>query len=312
MPFKIYSSNDLPLSEWSSITGGSIFSSPEFAGVWRAANREEAFFLEEEDSVIKAGIVGVVFGKRILRRYQSMPDGLQGGPYFIGDYSYDQKDRFMQYFFRWLKSKGIIRADIHNPSIELDTESFRKREAMTHVITFNGESYNPPCSKIREHIRAGKRREGQIEILDDEKYLDKFYNLVLITEKRHGRKPRYSIGFFHRLLRIALKDSRILWLMVLSEDKMIGSRICFIEGPQMLTWQYYSDKKFTHLKPGYLLLDYIIDYAFENDIKTLNLGASPADADALIDFKERWGGERHNLPYYTYLSHIGKLVYGWR
>lgn len=312
MPPKIYSSDDLPGGEWSSLTTNSIYSSPEFASLWRTMGNKEIFFLEEKGGKIEAGIAGVLFGKRFFRRFQSMADGLSGGPYFSERFPSGERRRFMETFFGWLKSERIIRADIHNPSADIDAMMFRRRETETHLITFDGESFVPPDSKVREHIRTGKRRGAEIVALDDEKYLDRFYELVLMTERRHHEKVRYPLEFFRKLLAVALRDSRILWLMVLSDGKIIGSRICFVAPLQLVTWQYYSDKSFSHLKPGYLLLDYIINYALERDIRTVNLGWSPPDSETLISYKERWGGKKHTFTYYTYLSRIGQLVYGWR
>lgn len=312
MSLKIYSAENLPKETWSHLTDNSFLSSPEFAQVWRTMRGREVFLAEEDDRGIRAGMAGVVFGTKYLRRYHSMPDGTSGGPFFRTDLNQEAKDEFIQSVIVWLKSEGIIRADVNNPLSEISTRTFRRRQAETHVITLSDESYRPPDSGIRKHIRTGIRRQGQIASLDDPKYLEEFYRLVILTERRHGQTPRFPLDFFKGLQRISATDDRILWLMVLADDKMIGSRICFIESSQLILWQYYSDKSFGHYKPGYLMLNHIIDFARQNNIRTINMGWSPPDAEALVDFKERWGGEKHLFHYYTYFSRLGRLIYRWR
>jgi hypothetical protein len=312
MPLKVYAASDLPKIEWSKLTGHSIFSSPEFASLWRTMGGRDVFLVLEESGAIKAGMAGVVFGGRFARRFQSMPDGTFGGPYFSDADDAAVRRQFMTMVHRWLISQKIIRADIHRPRCEIESDVFERRETTTQTVALEGKTYQPPSSKVREHIRSARRRGGRLAIMDDERRLDEFYSLVLATEKRHGESPRYPIGFFRELLNISPSDSRILWLMVLSDNRMIGSRICFIENFELLTWQYYSDKRYSHLKPGYILLDHIFNYALEHGIRTVNLGWTPPGVPALADYKERWGGRTEVFPYHTYLSRLGRLIYRWR
>jgi len=312
MPFKIYSIDDLPGNEWSILTKNSVYSSPEFARVWRTMNGKEIFFTEENNGKLSAGMAGVIFGRYFLKRFQSMPDGLNGGAFFAEDCSIEEERRFMRSVCDWLRLNRFIRADIHNPASEINIKDYKKEDMITHIIRLDGESILPPGSNVKKHIRTGKRRGAMIAIIDNNKYLDNFYKLVKKTSKRHKEKPRFSKEFFAELLKLSANNDNILWLAIFSGDIMIGSRICFIEQSQLLAWQYYSDKEYSHLKPGYLLLDYIINFAIKRGIRTINLGWSPFGAMSLIDFKKRWGGREKTFPCYTYFSPLGKLVYVWR
>ncbi len=309
MAFKICSAEDLPGDQWSIITKNSLYSSPEFVRIWRTMSGRDVFFLEENGGKLLAGMTGVMFGRSFSGRFQSMPDGLNGGPYFTEDYTSAKKGQFIQSVFNWLKSKRVLRADIHNPSVEIDNINFQRRDMITQIIHLGNESFTPPDSKIREHIRTGRRRGAIVAVFDKFDYLDGFFELVEKTSRRHDARPRYPKIWFRELLKLSIIDDRILWWAVFGENKMIGSRICFIDRSQLLTWQYYSDKEYGHLKPGYLLLDYIINYAVERKIKTINLGASPPEAESLRDYKKRWGGQERTLNYYTHYSRLGKLLY---
>ncbi|MEW5924060.1 MAG: GNAT family N-acetyltransferase [Candidatus Zixiibacteriota bacterium] len=312
MSLKEFSSDNLPRDEWSRLTGNCIYVSPEFASVWRTAGGREIFLVLESDGVMQAGIAGVIFGKKFLRRCQSMPDGLPGGVFFSSECGEEQRLEFCRLFESWLKSNRFLRADINKPSFETGLNFFDRHEGETHIIDLSHETYVPPRREVRKQIRAAKRREARVTMLNDEKYLKRFYELVIETEHRHNQEPRYSPEFFSRLLKISMHDDRILWFIALVDEKIIGYHICFVDKTQLMTWQFYSDKHFTRLKPGYLLLDYIINYALEHNIKSVNMGSSPPDAESLVDFKERWGGRKKTFSYYTYFSTIGRLLYRWR
>ena len=311
MSLKIYTSDDLPGESWSDLTGNLIYSSPPFARLWRTKNGREIFFLDGATDDPSAGMAGVIFGSRFFRRFQSMPDGLRGGPYFSKDCGENDKRKFMANVFNWLKSNSIIRADIHKSTFNIGIEGFRRRETKTHIIDLDENNFKPPSGKIREHIRTGKRRGANVAMMHEKKYLDDFYRLATKTGQRHNTEPRYPKQFFAELLKISTDNDRILWLAVFAEDKMIGSRICFIDDRRLLTWQYFSDKEYSHLKPGYLLLDYIINYAIDHDIGTIDLGGTPSGAKTLVDYKERWGGHADSYPCHTWYSRLGGMYYRW-
>jgi len=312
MSLKIYSADNLPKTEWSQLTGNCVYASPAFAATWRTMGGREIFAVDETDGIMSAGMAGIIFGGRVLPRLQSMPDGLPGGVYFAPEYGPDDKRTFMKSIMSWIRSKRIIRADINKPLDAPDMNPFRHHRADTHIINLRGETYSPPRKEVRKQVRAAKRREARVTTMNDEKYLARFYDLVVATEQRHDQKPRYTPEFFAELLKVSLNDDRIEWFIALVDEKIIGYHICFVHKTGLMTWQYYSDKHFTRLKPGYLLLDYIINYALERNIKTIDMGYSPPDADSLIEYKERWGGRKESFSYYTYFSLAGKILYRWR
>jgi len=312
MALKIYSADNLSVHQWSVLTKNSLYYSPEFVSLWRTMKGRDIFFVEEEGEQLLAGMAGVIFGRSYLSRFQSMPDGVYGGPCFSENCTVEQKQRFIDSVLDWLRSKKTMRIDIHNPPEDIENINFQRGDMPTRIIPIEEKSFEPPDNKIRKHIRTGKRRGAVVSIFNNAGSLDDFFKLVEETSSRHSEKPRFSKEWFSGLLKISRDDNRILWLKVTDENKLIGSRICFIDKSQILAWQYYSDREYSHLKPGYLMMDYIINYAIENKIGTINLGWSPPEAETLLDYKKRWGGQENMLNYYTYFSRLGKLLYSRR
>ena len=79
---------------------------------------------------------------------------------------------------------------------------------------------------------------------------------------------------------------------MMADDVMIGSRISFLHGGSLFNWQAVSDYRYRRFKANQVLLDEAVRRGRAAGAATINLGASPPDAEGLIDYKERWGGRR--------------------
>jgi lipid II:glycine glycyltransferase (peptidoglycan interpeptide bridge formation enzyme) len=305
---KIYTDKDLPRSDWEELTNGSFFSSPQFASIWRAKGGRPMFYVDEERGKLRAGIAGVVFGQGMWHRYESMPSGLYGGPFFSKDFSMSDKGSFIDSFCQYVNSLRPLRVHIYKPATDINNTLLTPCKASTHIIQLT-DDYEQPEKKIIKHIRAAKKRGGMIEQINSGDDITGFYRLFKATYKRHRQRIVLPISLFQRLFDIARDDKRIVWLKVTYENKMIASRLAFIDNTELFSWQFVHDKEYSRLKPGYLLLDYMIQFAREQGLKSLNLGGSPEDAGSLQEYKERWGGVKREYRYYSYYSRLGKLLY---
>jgi hypothetical protein len=312
MPLQEYTKKDLPRDKWNRLTGESLFLSPDFLSLWGFLGGEEIFIADDIGSEFAAGIAGVVFGKGILRRIKYIPDWLYGGPIYKSSITSEEKSRFIAELYNYLKGKSYIRADIYNPSIEFPPDHFTCRAMSTHIISLDAGEYRPPDPMVLTDIRHGRKEGGTVVMLDNEKYLDQFYELAESTTSRHDNKNRYSRELLKRFWELSRKDKRVICPMVLSGEQVAAVHIYLKEKSQILYWQSYFDKRFNNLRPNYLILDYMIKYAQSIGIREFNLGGSPPGADSLTKFKESWGGKRVIYNYYTYYSILGKMLYRWR
>jgi len=313
MPLKIYSTDNIDREKWAKLTNNSFYSSPEFVSLWTAMDGRGIFIVDEDEELYQAGIAGIIYGRRFLRRFQSMPDGFKGGFHFLTELNDIVKSEFVQQVIDWFRSASIIRADIHAPDFKPDSKFFVNRTTETHIIdlkNWEDESINKNAQKV---IRIGKKRGAEINRFENRKDIERFYELVVKSEKKHGGEPRYSKSFFEKLFDFAIDDKRILWLEGRKDDQLIASQINFIENNDLFLWQYYADHQFQSLKPGYLLNDYCINWAIENKMKSVNLGWTPPLAEGLSDYKKKWGAHKEPFHYYTfYGGFLGKLIYQWR
>ncbi|MFH2037762.1 MAG: GNAT family N-acetyltransferase [Candidatus Zixiibacteriota bacterium] len=312
MPLKIYSESNIDCNQWAGLSNHSVYSSPEFMAIWKPMGGRTIFIIDENDGKYRAGLAGLVFGNRFMRRFQSMPDGFKGGFYFANDTNEDERSEFVENVIDWFRSTNIIRADIHSPDYELKSKFFISRLTETHIIDLDNDIEKIIDPKISKHIRTGKKRGAEVGKLDCLEDINRFYRLVEMSERKHGGKPRYPKELFQELLGIAMNDDRIGWLAVRNEGQLIASRIFFIENDEIFFWQFYADPDSRSLKPAYLLNEYCLNWAIDNKFKIINLGWSPPLATGLKDYKEKWGGQKRPFHYYTFYGGLGKLLYQWR
>jgi hypothetical protein len=312
MSLNIYSDKDIPRKEWSALSKNSFFSSTAFASLWRTKRGEPIYCVDTDGGKMAAGIGGVLFGRSPVKRYDSMPDGFSGGPYFSEHCNKDYQRRFLLSLEDKLRSERVIRAAINNPPSMPESRIFKEKVFLAHILELTDANYLPPRKEVRKHIRGARERGGRVELFNNESDLELFYELAQKTKKRHNQKMAYPIEFFSQLLKVSSDCSNVLWLKVMLESKMIASQISFFEKGEATNWQFYYDKKYSYYKPGYLLLDYAINYSIEKGIKYFSMGSTPGNLSSLVDYKERWGGRERQYLDYQYFNWLGKFLYGWR
>ncbi len=312
MAYKIISEEDISQKEWGELSGNSFFASPQFVSLWRGKKGKPLYYLDEENGKIIAGIVGIVSGKGYLKRFDSMPDGLFGGPYFAPDYDKEKQQKFFTSFEKYIKENNYIRANINKPLKSISSNMFQVQTALEHVLELSDQGSQPLPRGIGTDVRGSMKRGSRVELFDSEGDIDRLYYLAQSSAKRQGRKMNYSKEFFDRLLKISVGNNNILWLKAMLEDQMIASQVTFFDRGEALNWFYYYDKKYSYYKPGYLLADYAIDYSIQNGIKYFSMGSTPGQIESVVKYKERWGCEERSYNNYAYFSFLGKMICGWR
>lgn len=148
-------------------------------------------------------------------------------------------------------------------------------------------------STQRKITRA--QREGLIyEEGRSDALLDKFYDLLLITRRRHQIPPQPK-EWFKNLIQCfgdALKI-RVAW-----KDKQATAAILTLRYKETLVYKYgCSDSQFNNLGGMHLLFWKSIQEAKQEGATVFDLGRSECENKGLITFKDRWGANRYELVY---------------
>lgn len=172
--------------------------------------------------------------------------------------------------------------------------SFHQIDLRSDLETLFGNCHRSSTQrKIQRAWREGLvYKEGS-----DQEFLDKFYDLVIVTRRRHQLPPQPKSWFRNLIqcfgdalkIRLALKDGRPVAGMLTLRHK------------DTLIYKYGgSDSKFHNLGAMHLLYWESIRDAKSSGLRTFDLGRTDADQAGLIKFKSRWGAQESKLTYWRY------------
>ncbi len=301
-------SNDLPLEIKQRANTQTFFGSTGFAGLWRAVGGRDIYWVVESGGKPIALLPSVEFGVGPARRLQVMPDGCYSRITIMSD-SPPDRQKLAATLLSAMASAKYSRLWIYDYFREFaDLEGFTKMECETTLVDISTPDWLPPDKKLQSEIRKAEREGVEAVELDINKHLDQFLHLMSHTEKRHGRRGKYRMAFFEALAELAQTDDRIYWPLIEAGGEAAASHIYFVEGDMVLNWQVYFDKRFSYLKPNQYLLYTTARRMASRGVGTLNLGASPDDADSLKAYKEKWGGTGYRYRCYHAQSGLGKIL----
>jgi len=149
-------------------------------------------------------------------------------------------------------------------------------------------------SSVQRKVRRAEREGLEYQEGSTRALLDSFYQLLVITRRRHQVPPQPK-AWFQNLsdcfgeslkIRIALKGDRPVAGMLTIRYK------------DTLVYKYGgSDTRFNNLGGMHLLYWKAIQDAKDSGLRTFDLGRSDYGQDGLITFKGRWGAKQSILTY---------------
>ncbi len=200
-------------------------------------------------------------------------------------------------------------------AIQADLGNFRESKTyFFHQVDLNRDLEtlfrNFQKDSTQRKIRRAEREGLQIEEGRSDSLLDAFYQLQLLTRRRHGLPPQPRSWYRNLVdclgsaltIRVALKDKQPIAAII---------TLCFNDS---LVYKYgCSDTQFNNLGGTQLLFWRAIQQAKESNLRWFDLGRSDEDNQGLVTFKDRWGAQRSTL---TYLRNPASLTLhrdeGWK
>lgn len=152
-------------------------------------------------------------------------------------------------------------------------------------------------SSVQRKIRRAEREHLEYQEGGSERLVRQFYDLMILTRRRHGLPPQ-PLVWFRNLIRI-LRD-KIKIRMALKDGVPVAS-IMTISHNRSLVYKYgCSDSTFHNVGGMALLLWRAIQDGKESGALEFDLGRSDATNEGLIAFKENWGAKPTALDYFRY------------
>jgi CelD/BcsL family acetyltransferase involved in cellulose biosynthesis len=165
-------------------------------------------------------------------------------------------------------------------------------------------------SCIQRKIQRAQRENLTYEEGRTDALLNKFYNLLLLTRRRHGLPPQ-PLTWFRNV--VACLGDRVL-IRIASKNGQAVASIVTMQYKDVLVYKYgCSDSLFNNLGGNSLLFWRAIQDAKRNGLLKFDFGRSEADNRGLITFKENWGAFSRPLDYYRLPARQPlNLHSGWR
>ncbi len=167
------------------------------------------------------------------------------------------------------------------------------------------------CHKtsIQQKIRRAERQQLDYTEGNDDRQIQKFYRLLLLTRRRQKIPPQ-PVEWFRNLVRY-FGDS--LKIRLLSRDERPVAGVLTLRWQDTVVDKYScSDVQCNNLGGIPLLLWRVIEDAKQSGITTFDLGRSDCDGLGLVEFKDRWGSQRTELTYWRQPSECGSGRGDWK
>ena len=157
------------------------------------------------------------------------------------------------------------------------------------------QKFHKDC--VRRKIQRAEREGLACEEGRSVELLSMFYQLLVITRRRHGL-PAQPLAWFQNLIACLGEKVKI---RVASKGGQPIASIFTIRYKQSLVYKYGgSDPRFNNMGGTQFLFWRAIQEAKECQFSEFDMGRSDCDNPGLVAFKDRWGASRTELVYLRY------------
>lgn len=283
---------------------GSVFHLSNWAEVMVKTYNYKPYYLiiEDESGNIKKGfpfflLDNGIYGKKLV----SIPftDSIKA--------LMNTEKNYHEYFeklFEIYKKEKLGYIEIRGTLQNIDNVAFEKNDYFKDfVLNINPdlETVWKKCKQksVRYSIKKAEKMGVKIERSKERNAIRIFYDLNVLTRKKHGVIPQ-PYSFFENIWHSLISKGYGFVSVALYEKTSIAASI-FLEYKDKIYHKFNSsDKNFIHLYPNYLIIWDAIQYAHNKGIEYLDLGRTSPDNKGLMNFKRHWGAEEFDLPYYYY------------
>ena len=152
-------------------------------------------------------------------------------------------------------------------------------------------------SCIRRKIARAQREGITYEEGVSEELLHKFFQLMVLTRRRHQIPPQ-PLSWFRNVIACVGDGVKI---RVASHEGQPAAAILTIRYKSTMTYKYgCSDPRFHKWGPMQLLMWKAIQEAKESGLLEFDMGRTDWDNEGLLTYKDQWGCKRSTLTYLRY------------
>jgi lipid II:glycine glycyltransferase (peptidoglycan interpeptide bridge formation enzyme) len=173
-----------------------------------------------------------------------------------------------------------------------------------HVLSLEhgaSELFNKFDKKtIQYSIRKAQKSDVEIREENNAQGMEAFFELNKMTRKKHGvpHQPRY---FFENIFNNMFSDNGAFLLLARSNARVIAGGLFFKMNGTIHYKYNASDQEFlAEKRPNHLLTWHAIERACLEHYDFFDFGRTSRCNSGLMRYKEMWGAQAIDLPYYHY------------
>jgi len=161
-------------------------------------------------------------------------------------------------------------------------------------------------SSNKRNIKKAIRKDIEVKFSKDFRSIIDFYNLNIITRKRHGLPPQ-PFKFFRNIGDILIPRGFCEVAESVYNDKVIASCVFLTFGKKVLYKFGASDYTYQNLRANDLLFWEAIKRYAQFGYNELCFGRTSAQSESLRQFKMGWGVNELPSPYFRYIMKTNKF-----
>jgi CelD/BcsL family acetyltransferase involved in cellulose biosynthesis len=240
-------------------------------------------------------IRGVLAGIRIV----SLPFSDYGGPLCNNAAAEEELVRHVRDACRKELRYLEIRGGLQSPG-NLLSYHYYKRHVMNLEPGLSAIQSKIDKKTIQYCIRKAEKAGVTIRQDNTGKGLDAFFRLNSLTRRKHG-VPSQPRAFFENLFSRIVSGNTGFILVAEHESAIVAASLFLTMGRQIHYKYNASDPAvLKKLSPNHLLTWHVITWGVEHGYAALDFGRTSPDNEGLIRYKNMWGMEDKDLPYYYY------------
>jgi len=260
--------------------------------------RPVVIYCLEKDGKICLVLPGVIFNFGIVKMfYSNIP---YGG--FVGDF--DLIHPSLVLFENSIRKDGIhlirIARSCNNEFPGLD--GYGQEIAFTHLIDLQGLNEEQLWEGYKKRVRRDVRKAEKSGITIHEAVhpgeMDALFGLYLETMRRNEAYNIWTKKMFYAIYRDLSQQGKAAVLLAKLKDEIIAGIILLFSPETTYYFFAASAKKYLSLCPNDLLVHYGICLTIRKGIRYFDLMTSQREDSALMNFKEKWGAQKHRFYFY--------------
>ena len=252
----------------------------------------------EKDGRICLVLPGVIFNFGIVKMfYSNIP---YGG--FVGDFRLIAPS--LVDFEKSIRGDAvhIIRIGRKFDTEIPDLDGYGQEIAFTHLIDLKGlneeQLWKGYKSSVRRAIRKAEKSGVVIHEAANPEEIEALFGLYLETMRRNEAFHIWTKKMFNAVYRDLTQRGKAAILLAKLKDEIVAGIILLFSPETTYYFFAASAKKYLSLCPNDLLVHYGICLTIRRGIRYFDLMTSQKGDKALMDFKEKWGAQKH--PFYFY------------